>query len=88
MVYWIHKKPVKIMCLEYPMYRKRDKGQLTMDEFYLPFGDGPGANNRWVKIAGIILWDFIEEGYARNFSEESGRPSIPSRVAFGALFIS
>ena len=22
------------------MYRKRDKAQLTMDEFYIPFGDG------------------------------------------------
>ena len=58
-----------------------------MDEFYLPFGDGLDANNRWVKIARLIPWDFIEEQYARNFSEESGRPSIPSRIAFGALFI-
>ena len=58
-----------------------------MDEFYLPFGDGLDANNRWVKIARIIPWDFIEEEYAKNFSEESGRPSIPSRIAFGASFI-
>lgn len=43
-----------------------------MDEFYLPFGDGLDANNRWVKIARIIPWDFIEEQYAKNFSEESG----------------
>ena len=66
------------------MYKKRDRAQLTMDEFYLPFGDGLDANNRWVKIARIIPWDFIEEEYAKNFSEESGRPSIPSRIAFGA----
>ena len=69
------------------MYRKRDKAQLSMDEFYIPFGDGLDANNRWVKIARIIPWDFIEEEYAKNFSEESGRPSIPSRIAFGASFI-
>jgi hypothetical protein len=69
------------------MYKKRDKAQLTMDEFYLPFGDGLDANNRWVKIARIIPWDFIEEEYAKNFSEEAGRPSIPSRIAFGASFI-
>jgi hypothetical protein len=36
------------------MYKKRDKAQLSMDEFYLPFGDGLDANNRWVKIARII----------------------------------
>ena len=43
------------------MYRKREKAQFTMDEFYLPFGDGLDANNRWVKIARIIPRDFIEE---------------------------
>jgi len=69
------------------MYRKRDKAQLTMDEFFIPFGDGLDANNRWVKIARIIPWDFIEEEYAKNFSDESGRPSIPSRIAFGAEYI-
>jgi IS5 family transposase len=69
------------------MYRKRDKAQLTMDEFYIPFGDGLDANNRWVKIAKIIPWDFIEEQYAKNFSDEAGRPSIPSRIAFGAEYI-
>lgn len=76
-----------MMCLGCRMYRKRDKAQLTMDEFYIPFGDGLDASNRWVKIARIIPWDFIEEEYAKNFSEESGRPSIPSRIAFGASFI-
>ena len=58
-----------------------------MDEFYLPFGDGLDANNLWVKNARISPWDFIEEQYAKNFSEESGRPSIPSRIVFGASFI-
>jgi IS5 family transposase len=69
------------------MYRKQDKAQLTMDEFYIPFGDGLDANNRWVKIARIIPWDFIEEQYAKSFSEEKGRPSINSRIAFGAEYI-
>ena len=76
-----------MMCLGYTMYRKQDKTQLTMDEFYIPFGDGLDANNRWVKTARIIPWDFIEEEYARSFSEEKGRPSINSRIAFGAEYI-
>ena len=69
------------------MYRKQDKAQLTMDEFHIPFGDGLDANNRWIKIAKLIPWDFIEEQYAKNFSEEMGRPSIASRIAFGAAYI-
>ena len=40
-----------------------------MDEFYIPFGDGWDANNRWVKIARSIPWVFFEELYAKNFSE-------------------
>jgi IS5 family transposase len=75
------------MCLGCTMYRKQDKAQLTMDEFDIPFGDGLNANNRWIKIAKLIPWDFIEEQYAKSFSEEVGRPSIPSRIAFGAAYI-
>lgn len=36
--------------------------------------DGLDANNRWVKITEIIPWDFIDEQYAKNFSDEKGRP--------------
>ena len=66
------------------MYRKQDKAQFTMDEFNIPFGDGLDANNRWVRTAKFIPWDFIEEQYAKSFSEEKGRPSINSRIALGA----
>ena len=69
------------------MYRQRDKNQLTMEEFYLPFGNGLKADNRWVRMAKIIPWDVIEEIYAGELSEETGRPAIPSRIAFGALYI-
>lgn len=58
-----------------------------MDEFYIPFSDGLMADNRWVKMAKIIPWDLIEELYAQSFSKENGRPSISSRIAFGALHI-
>lgn len=75
------------MCLGYRMYRMRDKKQLTMDEFYLPFGEGLRADNRWVKLARLMPWDMIEEMYAESFSLEKGRPSIPSRIAFGAIFV-
>jgi IS5 family transposase len=75
------------MCLGFTMYRMRDKKQLTMDEFYLPFGEGLRADNRWVKLAGLMPWDLIEAFYAEGFSMEKGRPSIPSHIAFGAIFV-
>jgi len=34
-----------------------------------------------------IPWDRIEEICIRNLSEETGRPALSSRLAFGAIFI-
>lgn len=78
---------VKIAVLGFVMYRKQDKNQLTMDEFYVPFGDGVRRDNRWVRIAGLVPWELVEEIYAQGMSPEKGREAIPSRVAFGAIFI-
>ena len=69
------------------MYRKIDQNQLTMEEFNIPFGDRLRAENRWVKMARIMPWEMIEELYSKSFSESEGRPSIPSRIAYGAIYI-
>jgi len=71
------------------MYKKRDRGQMTVADFIPPFGGKLDAENRWVKRAKIIPWDMIEEIYAKSFKTErlDGRPPIPSRIAFGALYI-
>ena len=69
------------------MYRKQDKNQLTMEEFYLPFGDGLRRDNRWVRTAGLIPWELVDEIYAQSMSMEKGREAISSRIAFGAVFI-
>lgn len=69
------------------MYKKQDKNQLTMEEFYLPFGDGLRRDNRWVRTAGLVPWELVDEIYARSMSMEKGREAIPSRIAFGAVFI-
>ena len=34
-----------------------------------------------------LPWEYIEEIYAQNMSDETGRPAISSRIAFGAIFI-
>lgn len=58
-----------------------------MEEFSLPFGGRLLRDNRWVRLADHMPWEYIEEIYAQNMSDETGRPAISSRIAFGAIFI-
>jgi len=62
---------------------------MTVEDFIPPFGGKLNADNRWVKMAKIIPWEMIEDIYSRSFKNEipDGRPPIPSRIAFGALYI-
>jgi IS5 family transposase len=53
----------------------------------IPFGVELHAENRWVKLAGLMPWEKIEELYAQNFESYSGEEAKPSRLAFGALYI-
>ena len=69
------------------MYYRSDEDQLTMEEFFQPFGGRLRKDNRWVRLAEIMPWRHIEEIYVGNMSEETGRPGISSRIAFGALYI-
>jgi len=71
------------------MYKKRNREQMTVEDFVPPFGGKLNAANRWVKMAKVIPWDMIEEIYAKTFKDKNpdGRPPIPSRIAFGALYI-
>ena len=45
------------------------------------------ADNRWVKLAGLIPWSDIEKIYALNFRSQKGPKAISARTAFGALII-
>ena len=69
------------------MYYQEDREQLTIEEFFQPFGGRLRKDNRWVRLAAIMPWEYIEKVYKQNLSEETGRPAIPSRIAFGAIFI-
>jgi len=71
------------------MYRKADREQLSVEEFFLPFGGRLSAENRWVKLARLMPWDLVEDIYAEKFKNdtEDGNVPIPARVAFGALKI-
>ena len=71
------------------MYRKRDRGQMTIEDFIPPFGGKLDPENRWIIMAKIMPWDMIEDIYSQKFKADNldGRPPIPSRIAFGALYI-
>jgi len=70
------------------MYRAKDKCQLELENFILPFGGKLNPNNRWIQLARLIPWEEFEETYAENFSDDEwGAPAKPFRVALGALLI-
>ena len=69
------------------MYRKHHNGQLSIEEFHVPFGGTLDPNNRWVVFSSLMPWDELEATYAPQFSPTTGAPAKSVRLAFGALFI-
>lgn len=69
------------------MYYAEDRDQLMIEDFYMPFGGKLDSKNRWVRLAGIMPWEHIEEIYLRTMSTETGRRAFSSRIAFGSVFI-
>jgi hypothetical protein len=69
------------------MYRKHHNGQLSIEEFHVPFGGTLDQENRWALFATLLPSDEIEEAYTPQFSPTTGAPAKPARLAFGALFI-
>jgi len=69
------------------MYRN-DPHQSEFADFCLPFGGKLLASNRWVKLAGLVPWNEIEECYRQSFKGTGmGAPAKSARIAFGALII-
>jgi hypothetical protein len=69
------------------MYRKHHNGQLSIEEFHVPFGGTLDPDNRWVKFSALMPWVELEEAYATQFNPTTGAPAKPVRVAFAGLFI-
>ncbi len=69
------------------MYRKVKLAPGSPSEFEVPFGGKLSVDNRWVKMASLILWNEFEAEYAKNFPTEKGAPAKSFRMALGALII-
>ena len=39
------------------MYRHEHRDQLSLKDFFLPFGGQLSGDNRWIKLAELIPWD-------------------------------
>jgi hypothetical protein len=62
-------------------------GQLSIEEFYSPFGGKLDPNNRWVLLHKLIPWMPLESHYAPQFAANTGGPAKPFQMAFGAVYI-
>jgi hypothetical protein len=69
------------------MYRKHHSGQLSNEEFHVPFGGRLDPDNRWVLFSSLMPWEELEETHAPQFSPTTDAPAKSVRMAFGALFI-
>jgi hypothetical protein len=69
------------------MYRKHHNGQLSIEEFHVPFGGTLDPENSWVLFSSLMPWEELEATCAPQFSPTTGAPAKPVRLAFGALFI-
>ena len=72
---------------ELKMYVFQSAVQLSIEEFYVPFGGKLDPGNRWVVLAGVIPWEPLENQYAPLFKAKLGAPAKPFRVALGAQYI-
>jgi hypothetical protein len=57
------------------VYLFHHNGQLSIEEFHLPFGNKLDPNNRWVLLSAIIPWGELEEKYAHLFNAKTGAPA-------------
>jgi IS5 family transposase len=69
------------------MYKRHNNGQISIEEFHLPFSGTLDPENRWVQLEALMPWDQLEETYAPQFSPTIGAPAKSVRMAFGALYI-
>lgn len=66
---------------------KHHNGQLSIEDFHVPFRGTLDSDNRWVIVSSLMPWKELKEPYAPQFNPTNAAPANPARQAFGALFI-
>ena len=61
------------------MYKPSDRSQSSFLDFNQPMGLHMNPNNRWVKMADSVPWDFFEKKYSRLFKAKTGNVAKPAR---------
>jgi hypothetical protein len=51
---------------------KHHNGQLSIEDFYVPFGSTLDSDNRWVIFVFLMPWEELQEIYAHQFSPTTG----------------
>jgi IS5 family transposase len=69
------------------MYVFQHNGQLSIEEFFLPFGGKLDPGNRWILLSTLIPWLLLEGHYAPLFNPTKGAPAKPFRMAFASIYI-
>ena len=69
------------------MYKPQDHQPPPLFPELFPLGGGLNAENRWMKLAGLMPWNELDEIYRRYFSERMGRPAKDSRLMIGLLVV-
>lgn len=69
------------------MFKYTSQKQLSIFDFHTGFESKLSAENRWVKMAGLLDWDKLAAVYAKNFSTTMGASSVDARIVIGALII-
>lgn len=68
------------------MYKGKDKRTLPLFKELFPFGGRLDESNRWLRIAGLVPWEQIEDSYSKHFST-IGRPALQARLVIGVLLL-
>ncbi|PIE52751.1 hypothetical protein CSA37_04840 [Candidatus Fermentibacteria bacterium] len=77
----------KPLHLEIQLYQHNNR-QLEIEAFKTPFRTPLDTENRWVKLAKLVPWDFVEEVYLRSLGrKKEGQRALPGRFAFGSILI-
>jgi IS5 family transposase len=56
------------------MYQKHHNGQLSIEDFHVPFGGTLDSDNRWVIFSSLMPWEELEAALCASVQSYHWRP--------------